>query len=69
MKKIKKQEREHLALALVLLRDYKFGEPEASMLVFELAQQLNIMKEFKNAINNTPMMTIEPKCPETEVAE
>lgn len=55
--------REELALALLLLKDFKTkGEwdPELTAQILRFAEALGILKEFNDLINKLPRMRIEP---------
>jgi hypothetical protein len=53
--------KEDLALALLLLRDFKKDEPKAVLNMFSLADTLGVTKELNALIPKLPPMIIVPR--------
>jgi hypothetical protein len=55
--------REQLALALILLKDFKapYGDVMVFKMVYDLAQHLGVANEFDTLLSKIPPMKIEPR--------
>jgi hypothetical protein len=63
-KRLSKAGREDLALALILLKDFKTGgrfDVDQIKGITELAEHLGVLKEYDDIISKVPPMRVEPR--------
>jgi hypothetical protein len=63
-KELNEAGKEQLALALILLKDYKSGgrmDVEITKMVIELAQHLDVLEQYNKLLPIVPPMKIEPR--------
>ena len=66
-KELNEAGRQQVALALILLKDYKTGgvfDIESSLMVIELADHLGVRKEYDELMPVVPPMRIEQRYPD-----